>query len=86
MVLRVLRVPNSGRPAAPVSSWYLGLTISSSLDELNNDNTLYYESLIEIRKENKISFGDSQLEKAYNDYMDNLIKKAKENSNSSSNE
>ena len=54
-------------------------------EKLNNDNTLYYESLIEIRKENKISFGDSQLEKAYNDYMDNLIKQAKENSNSSSN-
>lgn len=49
--------------------------------KLNNDNSLYYTSLKEIREENKIKWNDSSLKKAYNDYMDDLIKTAKNNSN-----
>lgn len=53
-------------------------TIKDTLakEKLNNDSTLYYQSLIEIRKEKNITFGDSELEKMYNDYMDELIENA----------
>lgn len=57
-------------------------------EKLSNDSSLYYKSLIEIRKNKNITFGDSELEKDYNDYMDTLIENATKNqssSNSSSN-
>lgn len=49
-------------------------------EKLSNDSSLYYQSLMDIRKENKMTFGDSELKKAYNDYMDDLIKQTKKNS------
>lgn len=49
-------------------------------EKLNNDSTLYYDSLIEIRNNNKINFEDSELKKEYEDYMENLINQAKNNS------
>lgn len=45
-------------------------------NKLNNDKTMYYKTLMSIREENKITFKDSELEKQYKDYMDNLIKNA----------
>ena len=57
-------------------------------EKLSNNSSLYYKSLIEIRKNKNITFGDSELEKDYNDYMDTLIENATKNqssSNSSSN-
>ena len=47
--------------------------------KLNNDNSLYYTALKEIREENKIKWNDDSLKKAYNDYIDELIKTAKSN-------
>ena len=56
-------------------------------EKLSNDSSLYYKSLIEIRKNKNITFGDSELEKDYNDYMDTLIENATKNqSNSNSNQ
>lgn len=52
-------------------------------EKLTNDQSIYYESLIAIREKNKITFGDSELEKMYKDYMDQLIDKAKNNNNTS---
>lgn len=52
-------------------------------DKLNNDRALYYETLINIRQDKKITFGDSELEKLYNDYMDNLMDNARQSSSSS---
>ena len=49
-------------------------------DKLSNDSTLYYKTLKSIREDKNITFGDSNLEDQYNDYMDNLIN----SSNSSS--
>ncbi len=46
-------------------------------EKLQNDSTLYYQSLVKIREEKKIKWNDDALEKAYNDYMDNLIDAAK---------
>ena len=48
-------------------------------EKLKNDSTLYYESLMEIRKESKITWNDSTLKKAYNEYMNKLIESAKSN-------
>ena len=52
-------------------------------EKLSNDSSLYYKSLIEIRKSKNITFGDSELEKDYNDYMDTLIENATKNQSSS---
>lgn len=45
--------------------------------KLNDDNSLYYEALKAIREDNKIKWNDDKLKKAYNKYMDNLIKQSK---------
>lgn len=50
--------------------------------KLNDDSTLYYNSLIEIREENGITWNDNTVKKAYNELMDNLIKQASSSSNS----
>lgn len=52
-------------------------------EKLSNDSSLYYKSLVEIRKSKNITFGDSELEKDYNDYMDTLIENATKNQSSS---
>ena len=48
--------------------------------KLNEDKSLYYEALKEIRVENKIKWNDDTLKKAYDEYMKELIKASKENS------
>ena len=60
-------------------------TIQTALvkQKLSNDSTLYYKTLMNIRTDKKMTFGDSYLEKLYNDYMDKLIDNAKNNSSSS---
>lgn len=52
-------------------------------EKLNDSNTLYYETLINIRKDNKIKWNDDSLKKAYEEYMDKLIENAKSSNNSS---
>lgn len=54
-------------------------------EKLTNDQSIYYESLIAIREKNKITFGDSELEKLYKDYMEKLIDNTKNNSSTTSN-
>ena len=49
-------------------------------EKLQNDATLYYKTLVKIREENKIKWNDDALEKAYNDYMDDLIEAAEKTS------
>ena len=43
-------------------------------NKLNNNSTLHYETLMEIREENNIKWNDDELEKQYNELMDQLIK------------
>ncbi len=50
--------------------------------KLQDDSTLYYNSLIAIREENGITWNDSSLKKAYNKLMDNLIDQTKNSSQS----
>lgn len=49
--------------------------------KMQNDQTVFYNTLIEIRKEAKIKWNDSELKKAYEDYMNSLIENAKTNTN-----
>ena len=53
-------------------------TIKETLanNKLNNDSTLHYETLIDIREENNIKWNDDELEKQYNELMDQLLKAA----------
>lgn len=46
--------------------------------KLNNDATLYYTTLQEIREANKIKWNDDVLKKAYKNYMEEIIETAKE--------
>lgn len=46
-------------------------------EKLNNDNSLYYETLKAIREDNKIKWNDDNLKDAYNDYMNELIESSK---------
>ncbi len=51
-------------------------------EKLNNSKTLYYETLMDIRKENGIKWNDDTLKKAYEDYMNNLMKQASSSTSS----
>ncbi len=45
-------------------------------NKLNEDSTLYYKTLKQIRKDSKLDIDDSELKKDYDTYMNNLIKQA----------
>lgn len=49
--------------------------------KMKDDSSLFYTTLLEIRKESKIKWNDSELKKAYEDYMNDLIEKSKTQSN-----
>ena len=49
-------------------------------EKLANNPSLYYETLIKVREENKIKWNDDVLKKAYDNYMQELIKSVQENS------
>jgi len=42
-------------------------------EKLNSSSTVYYKTLIEIRKSNEIEWGDDELKKEYDKLMDTLI-------------
>lgn len=45
--------------------------------KLNDNNSLYYETLKAIREDNKIKWNDDTLKNAYNDYINELIDSTK---------
>ncbi len=45
--------------------------------KLDSDPTVYYTTLQEIRESNNIKWNDSELKKAYKEYMEEIIKAAK---------
>lgn len=49
--------------------------------KMEDNSTLYYVALREIREKNKIKWNDDTLKKAYNDYVENLIKSASSSNN-----
>lgn len=46
-------------------------------EKLQSNQSLYYETLMEIRNDSKITWNDTTLKNAYNEYMDKLIENAK---------
>ena len=48
-----------------------------TLQKLDEDVTLYYQTLIDIRKEKNIQWNDTVIEKKYNKLMDELLEAAK---------
>lgn len=50
--------------------------------KLSESNSLYYETLIKYRESKGLTWNDDALKKQYNDYMDQLIEKAKTSSSS----
>ena len=54
-------------------------TIKETLakQKLDDDKSLYYETLKNVRKKNKITWNDDTLKKAYEEYVEDLIEKAK---------
>ena len=44
--------------------------------KLNEDITLYYETLEAVREENNIKWNDDVLKKAYNEYLDKILESA----------
>lgn len=52
-----------------------------TLQKLDEDATLYYQTLIDIRKENNIKWNDTVLEDKYNDLMEQLLETAKQQTN-----
>ena len=53
---------------------------ATTKEEIGND---IYPPVKEVLKSKNITFGDSELEKDYNDYMDTLIENATKNQSSS---
>ena len=53
--------------------------------KLNSDVTLYYTTLSKIREEKKISWNDSALKEAYEEYMDDLVANALASASQSTN-
>lgn len=51
-------------------------------NKLSADNSLYYQTLIDIREENKISWKDDELKKQYDELMEQLIETAKNSTTS----
>lgn len=47
-------------------------------EKLNEDPTLYYKALVDIREEKNIKWKDDEIKKQYNKLMDQLIESAKE--------
>lgn len=48
--------------------------------KMENDNSIYYESLIKYRESKKLTWKDDDLKKQYNAYMDKLIENSKKSS------
>ena len=53
-------------------------------EKLDSSSTIYYETLMDIREENKVKWNDDTLKKAYEDYMKSLMEQAKKKAESSS--
>ena len=51
--------------------------------KIQDDVTLYYETLKKFRKDNGITWNDSALKKAYDKYMDDLVETAKKQASAS---
>ena len=68
----ILKVDQKEKPKLKEVKDSIKETLASN--KLNNNSTLHYETLMDIREENNIKWNDDELEKQYNELMDQLIK------------
>lgn len=50
-------------------------------EKINDDSTISINSMVELRKEYGVNFDDSEIESAYNKYINYLINQSKNSSN-----
>jgi len=75
----ILKVDQKKKPTLKKVKDEIKETIATN--KLDSDASLYYQALVEIREKNKIKFNDSEIKKAYNDLMDQLIKNSSSTTN-----
>lgn len=51
-------------------------------EKLSTDSSLYYNSLIQIREDEKVEFKDNIIKRKYNDYLEKLLANVSKNTNS----
>lgn len=75
----ILKVDQKEKPKLKEVKEDIKSTLANA--KLKNNSTLHYESLMKIREENKIKWNDDELEKQYNELMNQLLNAAKSNQN-----
>lgn len=75
----ILKVDQKEKPKLKEVKEDIKSTLANA--KLKNNSTLHYESLMKIREENKIKWNDDELEKQYNELMNQLLDAAKSNQN-----
>jgi len=75
----ILKVDQKEKPKLKEVKEDIKSTLANA--KLKNNSTLHYESLMRIREENKIKWNDDELEKQYNELMNQLLDAAKSNQN-----
>ena len=51
-------------------------------EKLSTSASLYYDSLIQIREDEKVEFKDNIIKRKYNEYLDRLLANVSKNANS----
>ena len=67
----------SERSARAALQYYVAKDVVLDKQKLDEDEALYYETLIDIREEKNITWKDDKLKKQYNKLMDQLLESAK---------
>ena len=75
----ILKVDQKDKPKLKKVKDDIKSTLANA--KLDSDSKLHYQTLIDIRKDNNIKWNDDELEKQYNDLMDQLLQAATSNSN-----
>ena len=75
----ILKVDQKDKPKLKEVKDDIKSTLANA--KLDSDSKLHYQTLIDIRKDNNIKWNDDELEKQYNDLMDQLLQAATSNSN-----
>ena len=73
----ILKVDQKDKPKLKEVKDEIKTTLANN--KLDNDSTLHYQTLIDIREDNNIKWNDDELEKQYEELMDQLLNAATNN-------
>ncbi len=73
----ILKVDQKDKPKLKKVKDEIKTTLANN--KLDNDSTLHYQTLIDIREDNNIKWNDDELEKQYEELMDQLLNAATNN-------